>query len=298
MERKQWLEWRHKGIGSSDAASVHDIKDAFKTRLELVKEKIQDEPSEEETNYILEKGNRLEPIARRHFDAQYFLEHGVEIKFEPQIFEFDQLNFLRASLDGFATVDNIRIGIEIKYLGKDAFWAIENKSLPVRGGRVPEKYWIQMQHQMLVAGLHEMFFVGCIDDKGIHFCEVSPDPEFQKLHIKECSEVWRLVLTKKLPEPSIRDYKELRKKGAKGLANRYAKLKERIAKLEAEQNEVKKELLEMVDHPRMVCGGLSILEIERAGNIDYGKIPELQGVDLEQYRKKSSKYFKIGTADE
>lgn len=288
MEKAAWLQWRHKGIGSSDAAAVHDHEEAFKTRLQLVEEKIKDEPPAESTNFILEKGTRLEPIARRHFESQFFFDTGIEANFEPMNIEFSELNFMRASLDGFAVLDNkLRIGIEIKYLGKDKFEEIKN-------GVVPPHYWIQMQHQMIVAGLDYMYFVGCVDDKGIEYCKVEPDREFQKKHIKACADLWRLVLDKELPDPTSRDYKELKKKGAKGLAKRYQFLKEKIAKLEAEEKEVKKELLALVDHPRMTCNGLSILEIERAGNIDYSKIPELKGVDLEKYRKASSRYFKIG----
>lgn len=294
MERHEWLLWRHKGIGSSDAAAVHDTEDAFKTRLELYNEKAAELPPAEETNFILDKGNRLEPIARRHFEAQFFLEHSIEAKFEPMNIEFAELNFMRASLDGFAIVGEARVGIEVKYLGKEPFAAIDNEEMPVRGGRVPEKYWIQMQHQMIVGGLHYMYFVGCIDEEGIHFCKVMPDVDFQKAHIKACAEFWRMVLAKEAPEPTARDYKELKKRGSKGLIKKYLALKERIKKLEFEQEEVRNELLKLVDHPRMTCNGVPIIEIEKAGNIDYKAIPELKGVDLEKYRKKPSRYFKIG----
>lgn len=294
MERVAWLLWRHQGIGSSDAAAVHDLKDAFKTRLQLVEEKIKDEPPAEETNFILDKGNRLEPIARRHFQSQYFFDTGIDLKFDPQTFEYSELNFMRASLDGFAEHFNLndarteRIGIEIKYLGKEPFAAIDK-------GEVPRKYWIQMQHQMLVAGLDYMFFVGCVDDKGIAYTLVKPDPEFMKLHIQECANVWRMVLDKKLPEPSANDYKEIKKKGAKALAKRYQYLDQKIKALEAEKKEVKDKFLGLVDHPRMTCSGVLVLKVERAGNVDYAKIPELKGVDLEKYRKAATSYYKITT---
>ena len=39
--------------------------------------------------------------------------------------------------------------------------------------------------------------------------------------------------------------------------------------------------------------GLTLSEVERKGNVDYKVVPELEGVDLEPYRKKSSKYWKF-----
>lgn len=40
--------------------------------------------------------------------------------------------------------------------------------------------------------------------------------------------------------------------------------------------------------------GLSVREIERKGTIQYAKIPELKEIDLEQYRGKSTKFWKVG----
>ena len=40
-------------------------------------------------------------------------------------------------------------------------------------------------------------------------------------------------------------------------------------------------------------GGITLSCTERKGNVDYSKIPELQGVDLERYRKAGSTYWKI-----
>lgn len=39
--------------------------------------------------------------------------------------------------------------------------------------------------------------------------------------------------------------------------------------------------------------GVKVAEIERVGSVDFKAIPELKAVDLEQYRKPGSKYFKI-----
>ena len=44
---------------------------------------------------------------------------------------------------------------------------------------------------------------------------------------------------------------------------------------------------------KSTVGRLKVIEVERKGNINYSKIPELEGLDLEKYRGKSSKFWKI-----
>ena len=40
-------------------------------------------------------------------------------------------------------------------------------------------------------------------------------------------------------------------------------------------------------------GGVRVTQAERKGNINYKKVPSLEGVDLELYRSKGSSYFRV-----
>ncbi len=39
-------------------------------------------------------------------------------------------------------------------------------------------------------------------------------------------------------------------------------------------------------HPRETGGGVSVVKLWKAGNVDYKKVLELRGVDLDRYRGK------------
>jgi putative phage-type endonuclease len=290
----QWLEWRKHGIGSSDAPAIHG-KSPYKTALELWNEKVSSEVKDEASGYILEKGNRLEPIFRSRFQSLLAMELNLdEINFEPKLFELESLNFLRASLDGYAFIEGYKIGIEIKLVGQAVWKAVANESLPIRGGRVPENYWIQMQHQMTVTGLDKMYFVAGIDEReSLNYCLVTRDEEFITHHVAKCSEFWKSVLKKREPEPSDQDFKPIKAKGAKGKAGKLAKLMVKQKQIEIEVKELRAELLALCNHPRQTCGGLKFTKVTRKGSVDYSKIPELFSVDLENYRGPSVESWRI-----
>lgn len=72
--------------------------------------------------------------------------------------------------------------------------------------------------------------------------------------------------------------------------------KRKMAVLKEAQDDAEAAQAELID----ACGnqayegkGIKLAEIERKGSVDYAAIPELRSVNLEQYRKKPSTYFKI-----
>jgi len=66
--------------------------------------------------------------------------------------------------------------------------------------------------------------------------------------------------------------------------------------LEVKEKEMKRlasMILTQANMGQVVGSGVKIARIERKGSVDYAKIPELNGVDLEKYRKESSSYIKV-----
>jgi hypothetical protein len=45
-------------------------------------------------------------------------------------------------------------------------------------------------------------------------------------------------------------------------------------------------LVDLARHPRETGSGVSVVNLWKAGNVDYTKEPELRGVDLDRYRRK------------
>ncbi len=288
MNRIEWLKWRQKGIGSSDAGIIMGVS-PWSTALELYEEKIATEVVEDDSNqYIKDVGNDLEPKVR----SLYSLASGVD--YQVALMEMEGFPILYSS-DG-ASPDKKRF-IEIKLLGKaDYEGALK--------GEVPEKYYPQLQHGLMVSKGEVIYLIGYPHSEYMkerkvelsHFAivEVKPDLAYQGTLMQEELKFWDHVTAKKPPIPSAKDYKTLR-----GYAAQVKKWKSLKAKADAIQEEIDKvrEEIEAAakkdGHPRFVCAGVRIRQESRAGSVNYKTIPELKGVDLDKYRGKGSVFWKL-----
>ncbi len=137
----KWLEWRHGGIGASDAPTIMG-ENYFKSFQQLLKEK-REPPNEPHKNLAMIRGTQLEPVARK----RYILKKGIDVS--PVCLQSTQQNWLRASLDGFAI--NHKIVVEIK-CGESAY---KNS---VKNQTVPKNYYGQVQHILAVTGFETLDF--------------------------------------------------------------------------------------------------------------------------------------------
>ena len=55
----------------------------------------------------------------------------------------------------------------------------------------------------------------------------------------------------------------------------------------------KMKLIELAQGKSCIGGGICFSRTTRKGNVDYSAIPELQGVDLKQYRKNPITFYRI-----
>jgi hypothetical protein len=81
------------------------------------------------------------------------------------------------------------------------------------------------------------------------------------------------------------------------LAARYKELDRIAARTDDEMKLIKQKLDELVQEDKAKFYGLSLTRGERVGSVDYGKIPELKGVDLERYRKSPVKVLTIKVSE-
>lgn len=161
-DRAIWLAWRHQGIGSSDAAIILG-KSRFKTRQQLLLEKLSPVQPEDNTNkFIKERGNRVEVETRKYLEEK--LGHPL-----PAVnCQSDVLNFAKASLDGASG----SVYTEIKLLSSQKFGKLNKdtdgykKWFRVPYGEIPDDYYPQVQHQMFVTGFDKCLFAGVLDTAG------------------------------------------------------------------------------------------------------------------------------------
>lgn len=136
-----WREWRHNGIGASDASTIMG-ENRFKSSAQLLQEK-RGPARDFGQNAAMARGTELEPEARR----LYVAKTGRDVR--PACLQSTRYDWLRASLDGLA-VDEDAV-VEIK-CGQSAYrTASQTRS-------VPDYYYGQMQHILAVTGFDSLDF--------------------------------------------------------------------------------------------------------------------------------------------
>jgi len=137
----EWLSWRRGGIGASDAPVVMGLS-PWQKEGELLLLKT-GQKVERPANDAMQRGKRLEPVAR----LAYVKHTGIGV--EPMCVQSREHDWLRASLDGLSP-DGQHV-VEIKCPGE------KDHSL-ASSGRVPDKYYPQLQHILAVTGLGEIYY--------------------------------------------------------------------------------------------------------------------------------------------
>lgn len=143
-----WIEWRHNGIGASDASTIMG-ENRFKSSAQLLQEK-RGSARDFGQNAAMARGTELEPEARRLYTAKT----GRDV--QPVCLQSTRYDWLRASLDGLALNDNAVVEIKC---GQSAYrTAAQTRS-------VPDYYYGQMQHILAVTGFDSLdywcYWPGC-----------------------------------------------------------------------------------------------------------------------------------------
>lgn len=238
-----WLEWRRGKIGASDAPIILGVS-PWKTRYQLWLEKSGKTPLESGTNYQQQRGIDLEPKAR----AFYELYNDCDMP--PTLVEHSQYPFLAASMDGYN--HDLRRGLEIKCPGK----ADHDTAL---AGKIPDKYWPQVQHQLLVTGAEQIDYVSFDGERGT-IVEVKPDREYMAMLLNEEMKFWALVQQGIAPELSEQDFKEITDPALIEKFQRWRDCKLRHMQIDEMLERYKSEILEHVDHPRIRCAGVQVVK--------------------------------------
>lgn len=275
MELKQntpeWLEFRKNKIGASDASIIMK-KSPWMTPYQLWQQKLGFAEPVAET-YSQSEGKRKEPLALS------VLEDKLGMALQPQIRLHNQRSWMMASMDA-VSLDN-RTVAEIKCPGKD-------DHATALAGQVPEKYYPQIQHQMEVCGVDELYYFSYNGNENA-LLKIARDEKYIKQLLIEEEKFYECVMNFEAPALIPNDYVwQDSAKWAK-LAQEY---KDLLA-LEEKREAIKKQLIELAGGQNSRGGGIQLTKCMRKGAIDYKNIPQLKDVDLEPFRKHSSEYWRI-----
>lgn len=266
-----WLELRKQYVTATDAPIIMGLS-PFKTPYKLWRQKMDLDPPDEETERMRE-GTRLEPLARK------WIEKNLDLKCEPKIvFK----NFMMASLDGVTDMGNI---FEIK-CGPKSFEQAKQ-------GIIADYYICQMQHQMVCADVQTCAYVAFDGKDGI-LIYVKRDQNFINEMIPKLKEFYECLLQYNPPTMTTKDYQMRSDPSWNHLAESYRNAYLDTKRAELLEESLKQELILSSGGQSSMGSGIKLSKIPRKGSIDYSVIPQLQGLDLEPYRKKGIEYWKIG----
>jgi putative phage-type endonuclease len=271
-----WHRWRLQGIGASDAPVIMG-DGAFKTPRTLWSIKT-GQMREDAAGPAARRGRELEGLARQVYEQQT----GTQM--EPLCLVHDELEWMRASLDGLSFDGAIVLEIKCPTSQRDRTAAQQ--------GRVPTQYYAQLQHELEVSQATEVHYWS-FDGSAGSLIRVRPDREYQKRLLDAEAAFWQLVCQNIWPE-SARDELDLSADPKwRQFAVRYREARARLERATAEEHKLRAMLESMAAARRTWGSGVEILRNSRKGAVDYAAIPELRGVNLETYRKPSVPVVRI-----
>jgi len=210
----------------------------------------------------------------------------VDIEMFPQIVYHPEHRFMMASMDGLSL--DRKEAVEIKCPGQSAH-------ATALDGYVPEYYMPQLQHQLACLGLDVIWYYSFDGNSGVAL-RVERDNEFIKRMIDAELAFWECVQKKEPPEMTYKDYED--RSSAKRVAyhDRLVEIERQIKSLESEKKIIKDDLIKDANGRSTSGSGLLLTKSYPKGRVDYSAIPELQDMDLEQYRKPSKPVWTLRIA--
>ncbi|WP_285824136.1 YqaJ viral recombinase family nuclease [Schaedlerella arabinosiphila] len=242
LDKKEWLKYRKKGIGGSDAGAVCGLN-PYRTAMQVYNDKISD-AIEEIDNEAMRQGREFEDyVARRFTEAT-----GKKVRRANAMFYHESYPFMLADVDRMVVGENA--GLECKTASP--FMAEHWKD-----GKIPLSYQIQCYHYMSVCDADAWYIAVLIYGREFKYCRLERDEEMLSDLVRIEQDFWENHVQKRiLPEPDgskladsvIADYFKRSMAGSIPLKGFDEKLKRReelkgdIERMEKEKKKIEQEL--------------------------------------------------------
>lgn len=277
---KEWLQARREKVGSSDAPVIMGVS-PWSTPLQCWEEKMGLREARKKTA-AMQYGLDTEEEARQAFEKM------TDIYVFQDVIDHPEKKWMRASLDGI-DVEKKHI-VEIKCPRNSLDHEI------AKTYSVPEKYYPQVQHQIFVCELDKAYYFSYFNKEGV-IVEVKRDEKYLKKLLEEEEKFWDCMQNFIAPDAIEKDYVKMGCATWTAYEERYAAIDASLNKLEKEKEELRQHLLEMAGGQNVVGNRLKLSKVVRKGIVDYKTVPELEGVNLEKYRKAPTTTWRITNAE-
>jgi len=263
---KEWFIQRQKKITGSNIGAILGC-DPFRKPSDVMRAMVRDAlgaESEFKGNIATEYGTKFESFAQADFE----METGLNVT-ETGFHIHSELEWLGASPDGLIGDDAV-LEIKCPYGKRDSN---DFKSIIEQ-----PHYYAQMQIEMFCTGRKKChFYQWSSAGSSIDMVQLSATWLAENLpKLKSFYDDFLIALES--PEVHLADL--IQNKEALELVDRYI-----TAKLAADKLKViKKELIALADNKKTNVSGVLVYPIKRKGAVQYKDIPELKGVNLDNYR--------------
>ena len=280
----EWKELRRSKITATDAASILGI--GFLTPYQLWLRKITGE--EEKDNPAMERGRRLEEEARAIFQEKMIYE------VKPMVVLHPKHPWLMATLDGVNLEHSVLL--EIKCPGN------KNHEIAAWDGEVPPMYYAQMQHQMMVTGIKKGVYMSYHPGhvKPVVYLDVHEDTKFIEEMFEKEQAFYEHMKAMTPPPLCQKDTIEIFDPEYLEAAQDWIEARAMVKTWEAKETEARRILERYAEKSNVigtvVGGNVKVTTILRSGGVDYRRIPQLEGVDLDAYRKNPSRVYMVSVS--
>lgn len=196
--REKWLAVRKKSIGASESAAILGLN-SFNSPLSVYLDKKNLMPEDDSENIAAELGLELENFMRRKF-VEWMIKNedlNITVKEVPYILQHDTIDFFTATLDGiFKHPIKDKCVLEIKT-------TTEFNRDKWKDDEVPDKFYIQVQHQLMVTGWQWGYLIYLIGNRSIGVKTIERNEEVIKNLIDKGKDFWINFVEKNIPPAPI-----------------------------------------------------------------------------------------------
>lgn len=187
IEKPEWLEYRRKGIGGSDAGAVCGLN-PYRTSMEVYRDKIMDDLDEYDDESMRQGRDLEDYVARRFMEAT-----GKKVRKANYMYYDENHPFMIADVDRMIVGENA--GLECKTASPymEDKWA---------DGKIPISYQIQCLHYMSVCNADAWYIAVLIYGREFKYYKIERDEEMLADLIRIEEDFWENCVVKgEPPEP-------------------------------------------------------------------------------------------------
>ena len=225
-------------------------------------------------------GTATEPLAREAYEklTGYVMQPLVLVEGD-----------YSASLDGITLDGGLLLEVKCPK-SKDSMILSEAKA-----GRITVDIFWQLQHQLLVSQADLAHLYVYANGEGI-LLEQKPEPEVWDTIRQEWGRFVDLIRTDQPPALTERDTVVRTDEMWQAAAEAFLALKAEADAATSRLDEAKAKLIGLAQHSSEKGYGVSVARYWKTGNVNYKRVPELAGIDLEMYRGAGREEVRVSVA--